>query len=311
MGRSISCTRLRTCIFLLYFTIPSILYTHCDAERSMQLLKGSKHRKRLITKSSNKLRMIKHFDFDTSLESSNGESYGVSSPFSLPPFDSLAPISLPEITPPYCLYPPNTPQSPSTIIPTPIGYTASSPPPPFYYIPPILPIQSPTQSNPPITFPSPFSNIPGSPNPILSPPVYVPGPPGSTLSPPSFEPSPPTAFVPSPGVFLPPIVYPPPNVPPPPNTAPIATLWCVAKPSVPDPIIEEAMNYACGSGADCNSIQPDGSCFQPNTLFAHASYAFNSYWQRTKVAGGTCDFGGTAMLVSVDPSYDGCQFTYN
>ncbi|CAN6553766.1 unnamed protein product [Malus baccata var. baccata] len=61
------------------------------------------------------------------------------------------------------------------------------------------------------------------------------------------------------------------------------------------------MNYACGSGADCASIQPNGSCFMPNTLFAHASYAFNSYWQRTKVAGGTCSFGGTAMLVTVDP----------
>ncbi|KAM1122851.1 hypothetical protein FF1_004314 [Malus domestica] len=64
------------------------------------------------------------------------------------------------------------------------------------------------------------------------------------------------------------------------------------------------MNYACGSGADCASIQPNGSCFMPDTLFAHASYAFNSYWQRIKVAGGTCSFGGTAMLVTVDPRYD-------
>jgi hypothetical protein len=62
------------------------------------------------------------------------------------------------------------------------------------------------------------------------------------------------------------------------------------------------MDYACGSGADCKSIQPNGSCFQPNTLLAHASYAFNSYWQNTKIGGGTCDFGGTAMLVTVDPS---------
>ncbi|KAL6198797.1 hypothetical protein ACLB2K_028586 [Fragaria x ananassa] len=70
------------------------------------------------------------------------------------------------------------------------------------------------------------------------------------------------------------------------------------------------MNYACGSGADCDAIQPNGSCFQPDSLFAHASFAFNSYWQRTKVAGGTCDFGGTAILVTVDPSYDGCRFDY-
>ncbi|KAM1350357.1 hypothetical protein ACFX2F_004318 [Malus domestica] len=62
------------------------------------------------------------------------------------------------------------------------------------------------------------------------------------------------------------------------------------------------MNYACGSGADCASIQPNGSCFMPDTLFAHASYDFNSHWQRTKVAGGTCSYGRTAMLVTVDPS---------
>ncbi|PQQ15336.1 proline-rich receptor-like protein kinase PERK2 [Prunus yedoensis var. nudiflora] len=70
------------------------------------------------------------------------------------------------------------------------------------------------------------------------------------------------------------------------------------------------MNYACGSGADCGPILPSGPCFEPNSLFAHASFAFNSFWQRTKVAGGTCEFGGTGMLVTVDPSYDGCRFDY-
>jgi DNA-directed RNA polymerase II subunit RPB1 len=37
-------------------------------------------------------------------------------------------------------------------------------------------------------------------------------------------------------------------------------------------------------------------------MLAHASYAFNSYWQRTKANGATCDFGGTAMLITKDPS---------
>jgi hypothetical protein len=35
---------------------------------------------------------------------------------------------------------------------------------------------------------------------------------------------------------------------------------------------------------------------------AHASFAFNSYWQRAKAAGGTCDFAGSAMLITRDPS---------
>jgi DNA-directed RNA polymerase II subunit RPB1 len=76
----------------------------------------------------------------------------------------------------------------------------------------------------------------------------------------------------------------------------------VAKPSVPGPILQQAMDYACGSGADCDSILPSGPCFRPDTMLAHASYAFNSYWQRTKANGATCDFGGTAMLITKDPS---------
>jgi hypothetical protein len=35
---------------------------------------------------------------------------------------------------------------------------------------------------------------------------------------------------------------------------------------------------------------------------AHASFAFNSYWQQAKATGGTCDFGGTATIVTRDPS---------
>lgn len=201
----------------------------------------------------------------------NSQPY-VSSPFTLPPFDSL-----PDNAPPYCSYPPITPQPPSS----PFTYI-SSPPPPFYYLPP----------------PTPTYGFPPSP-PSLTPPYYY------EPSPPSYVPSrppSPTVFVPSPPVFQPPVIYPPPSVPPPPHSAPNIALWCVAKPSVPDPIIQEAMNYACGTVADCDSILPSGPCFMPNTLIAHASYAFNSYWQRTKVGGGTCEFGGTAMLVTVDPS---------
>lgn len=80
-------------------------------------------------------------------------------------------------------------------------------------------------------------------------------------------------------------------------------LWCVAKPSVPSDQLQEALDYACGEGgADCEAIGPSGSCYNPDSVVAHASYAFNSYWQKNKKNGGTCGFGGTAMLISSDPS---------
>lgn len=77
----------------------------------------------------------------------------------------------------------------------------------------------------------------------------------------------------------------------------------MANPTVASAVAQTAMDYACASGADCDMVAAPGApCFLPDTLMAHASYAFNSYWQRTKVAGGTCDFAGAAMLITKDPS---------
>ncbi|CAN1263104.1 PLASMODESMATA CALLOSE-BINDING PROTEIN 3 [Linum perenne] len=252
------------------------------------------------------------------------EEQSNAAPFSLSPYDTLSPQS----SPANCLNPPQQglpqPQPPPSSSSSSGGSgsdfpTPSGPPGPLA---PILPgpatpgIDVP---GPPATILSPPNDMfPGPPTTVLSPPSDVfPGPPSDVFpGPPSTFPSPPAdvlpgppSTVPSPSAlggppmpFLPPIVYPPPTGPPRPKTGPPAALWCVAKPSVPDPIMQEAMNYACGSGADCESLQSSGPCFQPDTVYAHASYAFNSYWQRTKGAGGSCSFGGTAILVTVDPS---------
>ncbi|KAJ7296144.1 hypothetical protein O6H91_15G071800 [Diphasiastrum complanatum] len=85
--------------------------------------------------------------------------------------------------------------------------------------------------------------------------------------------------------------------------------WCVAKGGIPDSQLGTALNWACGQGsADCGAIQSDGSCFNPDTYSSHASYAFNSYYQKSGQTAGSCDFGGSAMTVTVDPSYASCSF---
>ncbi|XP_078176217.1 uncharacterized protein LOC144569632 [Carex rostrata] len=171
---------------------------------------------------------------------------------------------------------------------------------------------SPFCPNPTVTpiTPTPITPITPTPDPttqpLLTPPKVTPStPPKSTTNPPIVVPAPPI-FTPGHPVFLPPVVYPPPFGPPPPMSKQV--LWCVAKPSVPDPIIQEAMDYACGLGEDCSPIKSSGPCYQPNTVISHASYAFNSYWQNLKETGATCDFGGAAVLVTKDPSYDNCHF---
>lgn len=81
-----------------------------------------------------------------------------------------------------------------------------------------------------------------------------------------------------------------------------AATWCVARSDASDQALQTALDYACWAGADCAPILTNGLCFLPNTLIAHASYAFNSYFQRKNMAPGSCDFSGTATVAKTDPS---------
>lgn len=224
----------------------------------------------------------------------------------------------------------------------------SSPVPSYYSAPPTLvnpPEASPSTDNAPLSSPIPSEHPNPHPTPYYTSPMppYFPSPISTnppTLPPPTENYTPPcmpyppkhAPYTPSPTtpITTPPFVpYPPSNptvpyTPNPPSTTPYTpyppstpsrpsgqSLWCVAKPTVPNPVLQHAMDYACGAGADCKSIQPNGLCYSPDTMVAHASFAFNSYWQKNKNIGGTCDFGGTGMLITMDPSYERCHFDLN
>ncbi|CAN6207014.1 unnamed protein product [Urochloa humidicola] len=241
--------------------------------------------------------------------SMTGEEYSfpnlVYSP-SLPPYKDViggGDTSTPAVAdgappPPYCVYPP-PPAKPA--MPAPLPPVASPPGatptptagPPSPSIAPGI-ISPPGGASPPAFLPS---IAPG----IISPPggASPPAPAGS----PSIAPGS-SALPPAPALMPPPVAFP---AAPPGGQARRGT-WCVANPKAAGAVVQTAMDYACGSGADCGAAAAGGPCYLPDTLAAHASYAFNSYWQRTKAAGGTCDFAGAAMLVTRDPSHDGCKF---
>ncbi|KAM0875370.1 hypothetical protein ACQ4PT_036836 [Festuca glaucescens] len=85
------------------------------------------------------------------------------------------------------------------------------------------------------------------------------------------------------------------------TASPPAASWCVCKPGLSDAALQGTLDYACGHGADCDALRPEGQCHDPDTLLAHCSYAANSYFQSSKDA--ACDFAGTATLSTTDPNH--------
>ncbi|KAE9611903.1 hypothetical protein Lal_00048892 [Lupinus albus] len=188
--------------------------------------------------------------------------------------------------------PPDTPTIitvPSTTNPVPISPTN----------PAAMPVTVPNTTPVPLTPTTPANNSPVLPvsNPAIS---ATPIPVQPVINPVASYPPPPPSVVP--------VINP---LPPPANTnAPAVTQgqsWCVAKNGAPQSSLQSALDYACGNGADCSQLQQGGSCYSPVTLQNHASYAFNSYYQKYP-APTSCDFGGAASLVNTNPSSGSCIF---
>ncbi|OVA20020.1 Glycoside hydrolase [Macleaya cordata] len=94
------------------------------------------------------------------------------------------------------------------------------------------------------------------------------------------------------------------------STSSSGKTWCVANEKSGKQALQKALDYACGEGgADCRSIQPGATCYDPNTLGAHASIAFNSYYQKKGRGTGNCYFGGAAYVVSEPPKFGKCDLS--
>ncbi|KZV16148.1 glucan endo-1,3-beta-glucosidase 1-like [Dorcoceras hygrometricum] len=85
--------------------------------------------------------------------------------------------------------------------------------------------------------------------------------------------------------------------------------YCIATDGLDVKTLQTALDWTCGPGrANCSEIQPGQSCYQPNSVKNHASYAFDSYYQKEGKSPGSCDFQGAAMITTTDPSHGNCIF---
>ncbi|KAI5061783.1 hypothetical protein GOP47_0022322 [Adiantum capillus-veneris] len=90
--------------------------------------------------------------------------------------------------------------------------------------------------------------------------------------------------------------------------------YCVASASADASKLQDALDWACGpagssgGGVDCSAILQTGACYSPDTLQAHASYAFNYYYVQQNGAADSCSFGGLATTTSTDPSSGSCVY---
>ncbi|RLN17440.1 transcriptional regulatory protein AlgP-like [Panicum miliaceum] len=197
---------------------------------------------------------------------------------------------------------------------------------PPLYPEPTTPVTMPDPTTmPPATVPTPFASpvtAPTMPGPVTNPAAPVSNPattptqfPGTSpvTNPVTTYPYPPqqgggagAGGMPTTPVYQPPATMPGTVQPGAPTVA--GQTWCVAKTGLTDLELQNGIDYACGIGqADCSAIQPMGACYNPNILQAHASYAFNSYFQRNP-SPTSCDFGGAGMLVNVNPSSGTCMY---
>ncbi|GKD26418.1 glucan endo-1,3-beta-glucosidase 1 [Tanacetum coccineum] len=79
--------------------------------------------------------------------------------------------------------------------------------------------------------------------------------------------------------------------------------YCVATDGVDGKTLQTALDWAWGPGrANCSEIQPEENCYQPNNVKNHASYAFDSYYEKQGRSAGSYDFKGVAMITTTDPS---------
>ncbi|KAH6827933.1 O-Glycosyl hydrolases family 17 protein [Perilla frutescens var. hirtella] len=95
---------------------------------------------------------------------------------------------------------------------------------------------------------------------------------------------------------------------PSPSPSPSGKKWCVPKPEASNEALQADIDYVCSQGVDCRPIQPGGACFAPDNVRSHAAFVMNSFYQTEGRHDFNCDFSGSGVITSTDPSNGLCKY---
>ncbi|CAM8956439.1 unnamed protein product [Rhodiola kirilowii] len=85
--------------------------------------------------------------------------------------------------------------------------------------------------------------------------------------------------------------------------------YCVARDGADPKMLQAALDWACGPGrVNCSLLLQGKACYEPDNVAAHATYAFNLYYQMMNKAQGSCFFNGVATITTTNPSHGTCVF---
>ncbi|KAG6502595.1 hypothetical protein ZIOFF_034880 [Zingiber officinale] len=86
----------------------------------------------------------------------------------------------------------------------------------------------------------------------------------------------------------------------------MAKTWCIANPLASPAALQRDIDSLCNGIVDCSSIQPEGSCYNPNTVADHASVALNLNYKNHQSQQQFCT--GDGFITVSNPSHGSCVF---
>ncbi|KAF3578085.1 hypothetical protein DY000_02028919 [Brassica cretica] len=82
--------------------------------------------------------------------------------------------------------------------------------------------------------------------------------------------------------------------------------WCVAKQEATNEQLQANIDWVCSQGIDCKNISPDGICFDNNNMKARSSFVMNVYYQSKGGSEEACNFSGSGVVTTTNPSTSSC-----